>query len=545
MKENNRRLQELYRKGSADVEKLYNEKLGPHLHFKDVDNWALKELEVAEDNPHRIRAVNRLSLNTHIAENSYVHKNIHLEFIKKHRVYDFQEYVIMVDANYELVEDPGKCVYVTSIPVFMAEKQVAEELKVRNSLPPLPVPSFASNRFGIELSDDQVTAIQQCFSQGVSVITGGPGTGKTTVLRVLKLLADEMNVSTVFTSFTGKAVRRLEEVIEGRASTIHRLLGYNGTDFAHNRRDRLGGIDILVIDEASMLGLFLFRSLLYGISQKTRIVIVGDPNQLPSIDTGNVLSDILKSNVFTTTRFKEPFRQAEKSCIIRNCYKVLHGEHDLVFPVKEGEGFVVKDNGRATIPDMFFKECTGDQIQKEVVNAFEYYANNGADNYLEEIQILSANKDGVSGTRSLNLALRYALTRKVNSPEDLEDGDKVIFTRNNYEARYMNGDMGIVKGSSVKLFSGVSVQVSNVKKSWWELGYAITVHKSQGSEFNYIILPITEAQSFMMTRALLYTAISRARRGVMLVGNWKALHMFIANDRKMHRRTNLAASLRI
>lgn len=527
---------------------LYAEKLSPAVRFKDIDNYALDTLRVPKDNPDRVRAVNRLSLSNNISENSYIHKSVHLSFIKNHEVTEFAPYVVMVDGNYDRVSEESECVYVTSVSVFMTEKRVANLLKKKKDKSViLNVPEYTPSESDVTLTEDQRLAVNRCFTNGVSVITGGPGTGKTTVLRALSVMAEKAKIRIAFASFTGKAVRRMFEVIGGNPedfSTIHRLLGYNGHQFAHTAESPRQGIDILVVDEVSMLGLFLFRTLLEGVSVQTKFVLVGDPDQLPSIETGNVLGDVIGSGTFVVTKFKEPFRQAEKSCIIRNAYKILRGQHDLVFPVKEGEQFVVHDE-KASIPDMFFKACGHNDIPDAIINAYKFITNVYAPaNFEEEVQVLTPNKEGTCGTHALNFRIRSYQRNEISPPDKMEIGDKIIFTRNNYDQGYMNGSMGINEASGIKIFDGKVVSRSSVKSDW-EFGYAITVHKAQGSEFNYVIIPITNMQSFMMTRALLYTAVTRAKRGVFLIGEYDALHQFINNDRKLKRRTNLEACLRI
>ncbi|MBQ8653625.1 MAG: ATP-dependent RecD-like DNA helicase [Clostridia bacterium] len=413
----------------------------------------------------------------------------------------------------------------------------------------------------IRFSPRQREAIISALETGVLVITGGPGTGKTTIINcIISLLAQEGDV--VLCAPTGRAAKRMTEATGFEAKTIHRLLEYGGEEgsFARNQEEPVEG-DCIIVDETSMVDLMLMRALLRAIEPGTRLLLVGDSDQLPSVGAGNVLGDILASGVVPHVRLTDIFRQSEKSRIVLNAHRINHGEMPLL-------------NGKGT--DFFFerKEYFRDAAQTIVRLVTErlpkFMGAQGEDTLsyaLRSIQVLAPARKGECGVNVLNTMLQSALNPPDRAKPQLiygetvfRLGDKVMQTRNDYQIEWrretlsgwedgagvFNGDVGFITEVDEEdhcltvLFDEErevvyqSAQLENL-----ELAYALSVHKSQGSEFPVVVMPVAGGPPMLLTRNLFYTALTRARSLVVLVGREDVIRQMVENDKILGRYTAL------
>lgn len=396
------------------------------------------------------------------------------------------------------------------------------------------------------LDPSQVDGARGVLSSSVSVLTGGPGTGKTTTLKSIIDIADAMGLSVVLAAPTGRAAKRMEEAIGRPAATLHRTLGYNPSKgFTYGRHKPLVG-DIFVVDEASMIDNSLAASLLRAIPDGARLIFVGDVDQLPPVGAGDFLKDLIASAAASVFRLNRIHRQAEGSQIAVAASCVLAGR--LPPP---GSDPAASDFSWIQPP------ASTDDVNEFIKNACCALV----DGFLQsgfkksDIQILSPQKDGITGVAGLNEALRWRLNEKHSSPppSDEEDffpfavGDRVMVTKNNAEKDIYNGDMAVVKSVDetvvMKMEDGREVEIDRAECRGFQFGYAITVHKSQGGERPVVIMPISPSHQFSMTQNLLYTGITRGRSKVVLVGPAKTVVSALRKQGQAHRLTGLVQEI--
>ena len=415
---------------------------------------------------------------------------------------------------------------------------------------------------GIELSETQRRAVMSSLGNGVSIITGGPGTGKTTIIRMILSVLEEAGIPTELAAPTGRAAKRMSQASGREAQTIHRLLEYSyeeSTDrmvFGKNAEDPLDA-GCVIIDEISMVDILLMEGLLAAIKPGTRLILVGDADQLPPVGAGTVIADLLDSGIIHSTRLTEIFRQAQESMIVVNAHAIDRGERP-------------EFNGRGS--DCFFLERNGD---KEIAATIKQLCESRLPSYFghldpfRDIQVLTPVRKGICGCVELNRTLQEALNPP--SPEKHEKtfgdkvfrvGDKVMHIKNDYLLEWkdlntlqsgtgvFNGDMGVVSsidedsGCVNVLYDGdrlVSYDFTNLEEL--EPAFAITVHKSQGSEFPVVVMPMTHFPPMLATRNLLYTAITRAREGVVMVGDPRIPGAMTDNTSARKRNSGLKARL--
>lgn len=408
----------------------------------------------------------------------------------------------------------------------------------------------AQKRAGIHLGEAQRRGVESSFASGVMVLTGGPGTGKTTTLRIMIDLFEARNMKVLLAAPTGRAAKRLTEASGRQARTIHRLLefepGEGGWRFGRGLANPLE-CEALVVDEVSMIDTLLMYNLLKAVKPGCRLILVGDVDQLPSVGAGNVLRDIIDSGVINTAHLDEVFRQAPGSMIVENAHKVNRGE----FPVLRGANDF-----------MFIEEPDPEKAAAAVVNTvarrLPYKLNCNA---IDDIQVLSPMRRSVTGVDNLNDLLREALNPSRNGVPELRGGgssfrrgDKVMQIRNNYERRVWNGDMGRVvwvdteEGQVRVRYSDVEgdrdVVYDQADLDELVLSYCVSIHKSQGSEYTAVVIPVSTQHYVMLQRNLIYTAITRAKKMVVLVGTKKALAIAISRATVHGRKTRLADRLR-
>lgn len=416
-------------------------------------------------------------------------------------------------------------------------------------------------KLSIKLSKIQISAIKSCFLQNVSIITGGPGTGKTTIINTIANIFLSLGYNIALAAPTGRAAKRIEETTKIESKTIHRLLGYvpNKYDdfgyFEYNEKNTLD-VDLVIIDEMSMVDVLLFEKLLKGIKESTKLIIVGDVDQLPSVGAGNVLRDLIESNVIKYTKLTDIFRQSKKSNIIVNAHRINNGKYPILNE-KNSDFFFLKTNN-----PIITRNTVVDLIKNRLPKAYGY-------NFHKDIQILTQTRKGICGVYELNRILQEVLNPKTKDSLELNFGnkvfrlnDKVMQTKNNYDLSFIdsngeegfgvyNGDMGIVfeidekeKKIIVKMQDDRTVEYAVDNLDNLELSYAITIHKSQGSEFKSVIIPLFDSFYMLQTRNLLYTAITRAKENIVLVGNEEIMFNMINNNTINDRYSNLKNRLK-
>ncbi len=416
----------------------------------------------------------------------------------------------------------------------------------------------AEKEIGISLHDIQKKAVKEALSSGVLVITGGPGTGKTTTINTILNILESDGYEVLLAAPTGRAAKRMSEATGREAKTIHRLLEISfmeddtGMNFLKNEDEPLEA-DVIILDESSMIDCMLMYSLLKAVCIGTRVILVGDANQLPSVGAGNILKDIIKSNVVDTVSLSEIFRQAKQSQIVLNAHKVNNGEYPLVNE-KESDFYFVESKT--------YEECVKNIVQL-VTKRLPKYKNCDA---FQDIQVLTAMRKTDIGVMNLNLELQKILNPKLEYKKEKKmqnfsfiEGDKVMQIKNNYNLVWhnindskdfgkgvFNGDEGVItqintKGEYVKvLFDGYKeceYDFSNLDEL--ELSYAITIHKSQGSEYKIVVIPIFNGPPMLMTRNLLYTGITRGRELVVIVGTKFYLDKMVDNNKEFNRYSSL------
>lgn len=386
---------------------------------------------------------------------------------------------------------------------------------------------------GIELAEAQKEAIRSSLKFGVFALTGGPGTGKTTIIKGILSVLKRAGCKVLLAAPTGRAARRLEAAAGEKAQTVHRMLEYNvsGT-FGKNAEDLLEA-QAVIVDEASMLDIALFYHLLEALPLGCRLVLAGDVDQLPSVGPGSVLKDIIQSGKMPVVRLREIFRQAEISPIVRNAHRINRG----MMP--------------ECVSDSDFSMMEFEEEEKAAAYITNFYADKTRDGRWQALQVLSPMHKGACGVRNLNSLLQM----RVNPPSPekseilrpdgtvLRLGDKVMQIRNNYEKDVYNGDIGQIvniKEKEVTVWypdrqEDEYVCYSESEYDELQLAYAMSVHKSQGSEYSQIVLALMPGHYIMLQRNLLYTAVTRAREKVLLVGTKAALYTAVSNDRTKRR----------
>lgn len=416
----------------------------------------------------------------------------------------------------------------------------------------------------IQLDEKQKTAIAMAAKQGLLILSGGPGTGKTTTINTLIRYFEQEDLTMMLAAPTGRAAKRMQEATGYEASTIHRLLELNGEPgsssyFGKNEDDPLE-TDVVIIDEMSMVDINLMHALLKAILPGTKLILVGDSNQLPSVGPGNVLKDMIRAECFPVVELTKIFRQAEESDIIMNAHRINRGEK-------------ISLNNKSK--DFFFLQR---QDARTVTGVLVYLVRDKLPNYVDaspfDIQVLTPMRKGELGVERLNQVLQYYLNPASAEKQEKEsrgiifrEGDKVMQIKNNYKLEWQirsprgfvreegvgvfNGDMGIIR--EINTFSEkVIVEFDEGKKAEYgygmldelELAYAITIHKSQGSEYPAVVMPLLSGPRVLMNRNLLYTAVTRARKCVTIVGLSGMVEDMIENNNELKRYTGLCDRIR-
>ena len=463
----------------------------------------------------------------------------------------------------KLMAENEPCVALGAL--YFAEINISKRLKHINrhaiSLSDANMEYVVANleaRDGIKYASLQKKAIFEALKNGVTVLTGGPGTGKTTVIKALLHIFNNLDMKSALCAPTGRASKRMSEATGHEAKTIHRLLevstGNEYSDepkFARNNSNPLDE-DVIIVDESSMIDVLLMSSLLSAIKTGARIILIGDTDQLPSVGEGNVLNDIIASKLFSTICLNEIFRQAKNSGIVTNAHKINKG---------------IAPDFKEKYDDFFFISISEEKIPEYIAELCKNrLPNKYGKSISEQIQVIPPTKKGSAGTVNLNYVLQEALNKESPQKSQINRGqskvfrvgDRVMQTKNNYEIEWtdekngiemlglgiFNGDIGSVKAindDAVTVeYSGKIVCYEHSELDELEHSYAITVHKSQGSEYPIVIIPISSSCPYiLMTRNLIYTALTRAERMAILVGDKNTFLSMIENNTEIKRSTML------
>ena len=536
-------------------------------------------LGIAPDSEHRIQSAVKYVLRDAAASMGHVYlprRELTLRAAQLLRVEEalchrqIQQLALLRDVVLQGGDGEEERVY---LPAFdAAEREVAQRLcELMASLAPVKsrgahrdIDRFERDR-GIRFSEKQREAIISALEQGVLVITGGPGTGKTTIINcIIRLLSSEGDV--VLCAPTGRAAKRMTEATGYESKTIHRLLEYGGEEgsFARNQENPIEG-DCVIVDETSMVDLMLMRSLLRAIEPGTRLLLVGDADQLPSVGAGNVLGDILQSGAVPAVRLTDIFRQGETSRIVVNAHRINHGEMPLLNE-KGTDFFFERKEGFAQTAQTIVQLVT-----RRLPKYLGYDEDERTAKAVRNIQVLAPARKGECGVMTLNTLLQSALNPSGPGRPSLTYGetvfrlgDKVMQTRNDYQIEWrketvsgwedgagvFNGDVGFItqvdeeEHSLTVLFDEErevvyqSGQLENL-----DLAYCLSVHKSQGSEFPVVVMPVAGGPPMLLTRNLFYTALTRARSLVVLVGREEVVRQMVENDHILGRYTTLTQRL--
>ena len=418
---------------------------------------------------------------------------------------------------------------------------------------------------GIKLGDLQRKAVYEAVESGLVIITGGPGTGKTTTINAIIKLFEMQNMEILLAAPTGRAAKRMTETTGMEAQTIHRLLELNGNPeeggsmrFERNELNPLEA-DVIIIDEMSMVDIYLMYSLLKAVTVGTRLILVGDVNQLPSVGPGKVLKDIISSEKFNVVRLSEIFRQAAESDIITNAHKINAGQ-SIKLDNKSKDFFMLSMNSPL-------------QIQRALVSLIAEKLPPYVDATKYDIQVLTPSRKGELGVENLNKILQQYINPPAPGKREKQWGevifrenDKVMQIKNDYQMEWkivtkkgltikegsgvFNGDCGIIREINefagtvtVEFDEGKLVEYTGATLEELELAYAITIHKSQGSEYPAVIIPLLNAPKPLLNRNLLYTAVTRARKCVTIVGSENSVNEMIQNESEMRRNSGLVDSI--
>ena len=542
--------------------------------FKIIDNFANK-IGFSLENPLRLEAGISFVLRTYASRDghTFVHKDVLLDSASKLLSVDKGVISIMVDEL--LKQDKLKMVnFNGESHIYLAEYYLAEEY-IANKLLLLRDLVYSVDQLNIRAFIEQIevqnciryakmqkVAIEKAISNGITIITGGPGTGKTTIVKALLQIFTKMGLECALCAPTGRAAKKLSESTSHEAKTIHRLLDMHMNPermrsnyvFGNNEKCLLRE-DVIVIDESSMVNVLLMRDLLKAVKPGARIILIGDTDQLPAIGEGDVLNGLIKSECFPVVTLDEIFRQGEESGIIFNAHQIKNG---IVPDIdrKFNDFFFIKKENENEIPAYIADLCRN-RLPKKY----------GRD-IMDEVQIITPVKAGVIGTINVNRVLQDALNPQTPSKAEhavsqlrtFRVGDRVMQTFNDYgvtwqnagedEAGLFNGEVGVIRqidnitGESIIQFDDRMTKYMLYNYSDLELAYAITVHKSQGSEYPIIIAILPKTSPMMQTRNLIYTAITRASRMVILIGDKATLEKCVENDKHTKKNTGLARILR-
>lgn len=539
--------------------------------FKTAD-YVAYHMGVQPENENRVRSGIKYTLSFYAASggHSYLPRELLVSLaVKMLRVdaLEVENALVSLILDGQLTSEKDAETERIYLPMYYeAEQEVAAQIRSLAGQAATESPQKTENEIeklekesGIVLEKKQKQAVAAALSSGVTVVTGGPGTGKTTTINFMIRLFRKRGAEIALTAPTGRAAKRMSSVTGEEAKTIHRLLelGYTGDDL--EREYKRGSEfpleeDVIIVDEVSMVDLMLMNALLGAVKQGSRVILVGDADQLPSVGAGNVLDDIIASETVPVVRLDTVFRQAEESMIVVNAHRINSGEYP-IYNQKEKDFF-------------FLSAKTGDEITRKIVHLVcERLPNAYGYDPMKDIQVISPMKKTPAGVLALNTELQKALNPPSEGKRErsflsrvLREGDKVMQMKNNYDITWervgseeegigvYNGDIGYieeVKNTSVTVIfdEDKRVEYPNAMLEELELAYAVTVHKSQGSEFPAVVMPVFHGAPMLMNRNLIYTAVTRAKNFVALVGQKSAAERMVDNDYEAKRYSGLKERL--
>ena len=558
--------------GEQAVELLYDD---PYLlmdmdaPFGAVDRFAI-ELGVSANDPRRVEAgvlfelrYNLTAGHSFLPEDKLIAATATLLTVEGEDVSAAVQRLLEAD---RLVRDTLAGLTLLYLPeLHEAERYICARLQQSTKLhfPPEPdietLLALAQQECGLCYSENQCQAIREAVHSGLLLLTGGPGTGKTTVLNGVLSVFRQLGLRCVLAAPTGRAAQRMTEVTGQDASTIHRLLEATidpNSGMMHFLRDESNPLkaDVVIVDEMSMVDVLLLHSLLRAVPAKARLIFVGDPDQLPPVGPGSPFADCLGSNMIPAIRLTEIFRQAQQSLIVMNAHRVNRGLLPELKNVKS---------------DFFFIRCRSEQeVSATVRDLCSTRLPQNMNIPPEQIQVLTVTRKGGVGTWDLNRQLQHALNPASPAKKERQwgeftfrEGDRVMQIRNNYDIMWrrtdgsaagtgiFNGDIGIIRSidagteTMTVLFDDRQVDYDFAQLGELEPAYALTVHKSQGSEYRAVVLPVWNGSPYLLSRSVLYTAITRAREMIVLVGREEVVAAMTENARKNRRYTGLRLRL--
>ena len=551
--------------------------------FKQIDEMAMK-LGMEMQNNKRIKsgikyALIKITYNGHCC----TQKENLIEYVKQLLGINkevIEEGIINLKVNNEIViEDRDGIEWIYLYSFYNAEKQIAEKIvklnKAKNTKKVVNIEKelkIIEEKTDIILSEKQKEAIKEINENNVTIITGGPGTGKTTIIKSIIEIYNQKKYKIVLCAPTGRAAKRMTETTGEEASTLHRLLEIGKVDeeSLFNKESEYQGspidADIIIVDEVSMVDMFIMSYLLGCIYQGTKLILVGDSDQLPSVGPGSVLKDLINSKKIVAVHLDKIFRQAAKSKIVVNAHRVNNGkkfisqnDEELERDAKQ-DFFFIKENNQEKVLQQVLSLCNG-RLKK-----FGDY------DFFESIQVLTPTKKGLLGTKELNKALQQELnppregeTEKNSLGAIFRIGDRVMQIKNNYDMYWekklndklevgnglFNGETGTITNINEKE-KNIRVKFDDDKVCWYEYNeleqiehsYAITIHKAQGSEFDVVIMIIPQVAPMLLTRNLLYTGITRAKKLLIVIGNDRVIDYMINNVDSKKRNTGLEFKLK-
>ena len=453
--------------------------------------------------------------------------------------------IVIEDINEGEIKKNNKAVYLTEL--YVSEVGISNGLKkllnAKKMLRPFDIEKaleWVQKELGIVLAENQMRAVKESINQKVMVITGGPGTGKTTIINSIIKIYKRLGQRVLLAAPTGRAAKRLAEATGHETKTIHRLLEFSPKEggFKRNEHNPLEA-DLIVIDENSMVDTILMHHFLKAVPVTATLILVGDADQLPSVGPGNVLKDIIESGVMPTVKLHEIFRQSRESLIITNAHKVNNGEMPILTHNKD------------KIQDFYFFQIEEPEkiLEKIISLCKEKIPEKFKFDPVKDIQVLTAMHKGIIGTSNLNTELQKVLNPStdelVRGSKIFKSGDKVMQIINNYDKDVYNGDIGVItridkEEQEITVdYDGKSVIYDYKDLDELVLAYCVSVHKSQGSEYLAVVMPVHTQHYMLLQRNLLYTAITRGKRLVVLIGTKKALAIAIGNNKPQKRYTYL------
>ena len=508
--------------------------------FKIADGIG-KSLGFSGDDPFRLKAGIVHTLQQAVKDG---HTFLPKDVLIKEASYILQADIGYSDVLFDNLEENGE-IYTRNEKVYIsdfyhAEREIENSINALLNITPEKPPNLNKilSSFIENYADEQLDAIRTSYSEKMLIITGGPGTGKTTTLKGIIQLFQTFDKKIMLAAPTGRAAKRMTEVIGLEAKTIHRLLEFNPQDNSFNQdADNPLETDLLIVDEISIIDTILMYNLIVAINRNTTLILVGDIDQLPSVGAGNILKDLIASKQIPVIQLETIFRQAKDSDIIINAHRINKGEMPALNFIKETDFVFLEEGSNPKIPEKILRLCSDELPRK-----FNF-------NPVEDIQILSPIYKGDVGVTTLNKLFQNELNDSVvvysQGEKIFKAKDKVMQLRNNYDKNVFNGDIGFVEGAdneSKILYISFEERIIDYKFEELEeitLAYAVTVHKSQGSEFPCIIMPLTTSHYMMLQRNLLYTAITRATKLLILIGTKRALAMGVNNNKVRNRFTSL------